>query len=125
MSSTSPETVMIATLELTVRQSYIHALRIPNSTLRKRSQHKRGGIDLPYNLWPSFFTLLILFAGCPPVLGDYPRVVIMVEKYSEDSPWDFHSRSSRQAEVSKKTWDEYILYKGEQLFLAFLKLILL
>lgn len=118
---------MFATLEPTIRQSCIRVLRIPNSTLQKRSRHKSTGIKLPYDLRPSFFIFIILFAGCSPVAGDYPRVVIMVEKYPEDSPWDFHSRSSRQAEVSKKTWEEYILYKGNYfsvIFVEFLPLLI-
>uniref|UniRef100_A0A915BHA1 Uncharacterized protein n=1 Tax=Parascaris univalens TaxID=6257 RepID=A0A915BHA1_PARUN len=104
---------MFATLEPTIRQSCIRVLSIPNSTQQKISRHKGSGIELPYDLRPSFFIFIILFAGCSPVAGDYPRVVIMVEKYPDDSPWDFHSRSSRQAEISKKTWEEYILYKEQ------------
>uniref|UniRef100_A0A914RB91 Uncharacterized protein n=1 Tax=Parascaris equorum TaxID=6256 RepID=A0A914RB91_PAREQ len=109
--SISHKAVMFATLEPTIRQSCIRVLSIPNSTQQKISRHKGSGIELPYDLRPSFFIFIILFAGCSPVAGDYPRVVIMVEKYPDDSPWDFHSRSSRQAEISKKTWEEYILYK--------------
>lgn len=30
--------------------------------------------------------------------------------------WEFHSKSARHAQVSKKTWDEYIKYKGKQWF---------
>ncbi|VDK59349.1 unnamed protein product [Anisakis simplex] len=68
------------------------------------------------HLWRSYFVLsILLFGGLSPalVMGEYPRVLIMVEKYADEkSSWEFHSRSSRQAEISRKTWNEYVLYKG-------------
>lgn len=42
------------------------------------------------------------------------RVISIVEQFEDDTTWEFHSKSVRRAQVSRKTWDEYIKYKGKQ-----------
>ncbi|KHN86715.1 hypothetical protein Tcan_08656 [Toxocara canis] len=96
-----------------VKQFCVRILRVPSTTQRMKIQHGKCRRALPYEIWRSYFMLAILLAGCRTAVGDYPRVVIMLEKYSDTSLWEFHSRSSRQAEVSRKTWNEYILYKQQ------------
>lgn len=44
------------------------------------------------------------------------RVISIVEQFEDDTVWEFRSKSVRRAQVSKKTWDEYIKYKGKQHF---------
>ncbi|VBB29528.1 unnamed protein product [Acanthocheilonema viteae] len=40
-------------------------------------------------------------------------VISIVEQSEDDKVWEFHSKSVRHAQVSKKTWDEYIKYKEQ------------
>ncbi|KAM3719528.1 GMP synthase [Dirofilaria immitis] len=41
------------------------------------------------------------------------RVISIVEQFEDDTLWEFHSKSVRRAQVSKKTWDEYVKYKEQ------------
>ncbi|CAG9533909.1 unnamed protein product [Cercopithifilaria johnstoni] len=41
------------------------------------------------------------------------RVISIVEKFEDNTIWEFHSKSVRRAQVSKKTWDEYVKYKEQ------------
>ncbi|KAK6103503.1 Uncharacterized protein BM_BM7790 [Brugia malayi] len=44
---------------------------------------------------------------------DNTRVISIVEQFEDDALWEFHSKSVRRAQVSKKTWDEYVKYKEQ------------
>lgn len=64
---------------------------------------------------------MMLFTGLEIIRAtedENARVISIVEQFEDDSLWEFHSKSVRRAQVSRRTWDEYVKYKGEQ----FLKL---
>ncbi|OZC11916.1 hypothetical protein X798_01097 [Onchocerca flexuosa] len=59
---------------------------------------------------------MILFIGMEVIRtakDENARVISIVEQFEDDTLWEFHSKSVRRAQVSKKTWDEYVKYKEQ------------
>lgn len=64
---------------------------------------------------PSLLQLILLIGvgSVEAVENGNTRVISIVEQFDGDTLWEFHSKSVRRAQVSKRTWDEYIKYKEQ------------
>ncbi|EFO27786.2 hypothetical protein LOAG_00700 [Loa loa] len=67
---------------------------------------------------------IMLLTGIRVILAikdDNARVISIVEQFEDDTFWEFRSKAVRRAQVSKKTWNEYVKYKEQTCRLEFEK----
>lgn len=83
-------------------------------TLYNQSQYLLYSKDVTFKIICFYLVIAIL----PRMINasfssSNSRVIILPEKISNDHlSWQIHSRSTRQSEISKKSWSEFIAYKG-------------